>query len=136
MKRDWMHTRFGINAVGIGVVAVCVGVAFVLFHDVYLLAAGTPPEMWRYDRVLSDLAAGVGALFSIVSFFVFRPGLPRCVAAILAISLASYVFQPLLPVHGFRTDVVLCVARIAGCSSLLLLAHAYVRDLKAGRGKR
>ena len=136
MRRNWLNTRFGINFVAIGLVAVCVGVALVVFEDIWFVATGASPAMWLYDKVLCYLAAAVAAVFSVLSFFVLRPGLPKYVAVILAISFASYVVQPLLPVHGYRQVEVLCIARTVGFCSLLLLAREYRLDLKAGKVAR
>ena len=128
--------RYGIDFAAIGLFAVCVGVVLVVFHDVWFIVTGAAPAMWLYDKVLSYLAAAVAAVFLIASFFTFRPGLPKYVAVILAISFASYVVQPLLPVHGYRQAAVLCIARTVGFGSLLLLMREYLFDLKAGKVAR
>ena len=71
-------------------------------------------------EVQSALLAGVAALFSVANFFVFRPGLPKAVTLILAVSFGSYVIQWFSPVHDQRLTF-LCVARLIGFSSLALL---------------
>jgi hypothetical protein len=131
MRHNWLNTPFGIDFVAIGLVAVCVGVPLVVIQDIWFVATGAAPTLWPYDKVLSYLAAVVAAVFSVVNFFVFRRGLPKNVAVILAISLASYVAQPFLPVHGYRQVAVLCVARIVGGCTLLLLVRKYCLDLRA-----
>jgi hypothetical protein len=133
MKRHWLNTRFGIDFVAIGLVAVCVGVALVVFQDIWFVTTGSSPAMFLYDKGLSYLAASVATVFSVVSFFVFRPGLPKYVAVTLAISFASYVLQPLLPLHGYRPVETLCIARTVGLCSLLLLAREYLVYLNAGK---
>jgi hypothetical protein len=130
MRRHWLSTRFGIDFVAIGLVAVCVGIALVVFQDVWFVANGASPAMFPYDKGLSYLAAAVATVFSFVSLFVSRSGLPKYVAVTLAISFASYVVQPLLPVHGYRPIEVLCIARTVGFSSVLLLAWEYLLNLK------
>jgi hypothetical protein len=135
-RRDWLNLRFGVDFAAIGLLAVCVGVALVLIQDIWFLATGAWPAMWLYDKVLSYLAAAVAAVFLVATFFVFRPGLPKYIAVILAISFASYVVQPLLPVHGYRQVAVLCIARTLGFCSLLLLVREYLIDLRAGRVAR
>ena len=133
MRRDWLNTRFGIDFAAIGLVAVCVGVALVVFQDTWFVATGALPAMWPYDKALSYLAAAVAAAFLVATFFIFRPGLPKYMAVVLAISFASYVVQPLLPVHGYRQVAVLCIARTVGFCSLLLLEREYLLALKAGK---
>ncbi len=130
-RRGWLNMRFGIDFAAIGLVAVCVGAALVVFQDTWFVATGALPAVWPYDNALSYLAAAVATVFLAATFFAFRPGLPKYVVAILAISFASYVAQPLLPVHGYRQAAVLCIARTAGFCSLLLLVREYFLDLKA-----
>ena len=129
MRRDSLNMRLGIDFAAIGLLAVCVGVALVVFDDIWFIATGAAPAMWLYDKVLSYLAAAVAAVFLVASFFIFRPGQPKYVAVILATSFASYVVQPLLPVHGYRQIAALCVARTVGFCTLLLLVRQY-RHLK------
>jgi CBS domain containing-hemolysin-like protein len=136
MRLNWLNRRFGTDFVAIGIVAVCVGVFLVVFHDFWFLATGEPPAIWLYDKVLSYLAAAVAAVFLTASFFIFRPGLPKYIAVILTISSASYVVQPLLPVHGYRQIAVLCVARTVAFCTLLLLMRRYRLDMKAATGQR
>lgn len=133
MRRDWLNTRFGINFAAIGIVAVLLGGVLVALQDIWFVATGASPTLWLYDKVSSYLAAGVAAVFSAVNFFVFRPGLPKFVAVVLAISFASYVAQPLVPIHVYREVAALCIARTAGLCTLLLLARIYFLDLKAGK---
>ena len=130
MRRDWLNMRFGIDFAAIGLLAVCVGVTLVVFHDIWFLATGAVPAMWLSDKVLSYLAAAVAAVFLVASFFIFRPGLAKYVAVILTISFASYVIQPFLPLHGYRQVAVLCIARAVGFCSLLLVVRKYRSDLK------
>ncbi|HUA99575.1 MAG TPA: hypothetical protein VMA34_14690 [Terracidiphilus sp.] len=136
MKRDWFNMRFGIDFAAVGLLAVCVGAALVVFHDIWFVAAGAPPAMWLYDEVLSYLAAAAAAIFSVACFFVFRRGFPKYVAIVLAVSFASYVAQPLLPLHSYRQAAVLCTGRTLGLSSLPLLAWKYILDRRAGKVAR
>jgi hypothetical protein len=136
MRLGWLNTRFGIDFVAVGLFAVCIGVTLVLIQDIWFMATGSWPAIWLYHKVLSYLAAAIATVFSVVSFFVFRPGLPKYVAIMLTVSFASYVIQPFLPIHVYHVVAVLCVARTIGFSTLLLLARAYFLDLKAGKVAR
>jgi hypothetical protein len=94
--------------------------------------------MWPklpYREVLNHLLAAIAAVFSAGSFFVFRPGLARVVAVVVAISFGSYVVQPFVTVHSHQLAA-LCVARSLGFCTPLLLVRAYFVDLKAGRVAR
>jgi hypothetical protein len=135
MTLDWLHSRFGINFVAIGLVAALVVIAVIVFQDVSFLVTGVWPKLPWYREVLYHLLAAVAAIFSAVSFFVFRPGLPRFVAVVVAISFGSYVVQPFVDIHSHQLTA-LCIARILGLCTLLLLVRTYLVDLKAGRVAR
>jgi hypothetical protein len=133
MRRYWLNTRFGINFVAVGLVAVWVAAAVIVVQDVWFLSTGTWPKLPLHREVLYELLAAVAAAFSITSFFVLRPGLPKIAAVVLTISYASYVIQSFAPIHGHDHLVVLCVSRMFGFCTLLLLIRRYFLDLKAER---
>ncbi len=133
MRRDWLLTRRATKFVGFGLVAVCVAVPVIIIEDVWFLSTGVWPKLWPGDEVLFHLLAAVAAAFCAANFFIFRPGLARFVAVVLAISFASYVIQPFAPIHGHEQLTALSVGRIVGFCTLLLLVRTYVLDLKAGK---
>jgi hypothetical protein len=135
-KRSWLVTGFGIDFVAVGILGVWFGAPLIAFHDIWFLATGTPPAMFPYDKALTYLAAAVAAVFSCVNLFVFRPGLPKYVTVILAILFGSYVVQPLLPVRTYPGIAAICICRIVGFCTLLLLVRASVIHLRAGKTAR
>lgn len=135
MTRDWLHSRFGINFVAVGLVAVVVSVAVILPQDISLLSTGVWLKLPWYREVSYHLLAAVAAIFAAASFFVFRPGSPRFVAVIVGISFSSYVVQPFVKIRSHQLSV-LCLARTLGLCTLLLLVLTYIVDLKAGRVAR
>ncbi len=132
MTIDWLRSRFGINFVAVGIVAALVVVAVIAFQDVSFLVTGVWLKLPWYREVLYHLLAAVVAIFFAVSFFVFRPGMPRFVAVVVAISYVSYVVQPFADVHSHQLTT-LCLARLLGFCTLLLLVRAYLVDIKAAR---
>jgi len=128
--------RFGINFVAVGLVAASVAIPVIMVLDIWFLVTGVWPKLSLHREVLYHLLATVAAVFSAGSFFVFRPGLPKFVTVVLAISFGSYVVQPFVPIHGNQQQTVLCVARILGFCTLLLLVCRYFLDLKAGRDEQ
>jgi hypothetical protein len=123
MPRDWLYSRFGINFVAIGLVAALVAVPVIVIQDASFLVTGVWPKLPSHREVLYHLLAAVAAVFSAGSFFVFRPGLARVVAVVVAISFGSYVVQPFAILHSHQVAA-LCVARIFGFCTLLLLVRA------------
>ncbi len=136
MTQDWLKTRFGIDFVAIGLVAVCIAAPIIVLHDIWFVTTGEWPRLWLFDKVLLYLLAAVAVVFSVASVFVFRPGLPKWVATIVAVSFASYVVQPLVPIHSHAQVSAVCVARAVGLCTILLLVRSYVTDLKAGKAAR
>jgi hypothetical protein len=135
MTRNWLASRFGINSVAFGIVAALIVVVVIVWRDVLFLITGAWPKLSWYREVLYHLLAAVAALFFGVSFFFFRPGLPRFVAVVVAISFASYVVQPFAAIPS-QPLTALCVARIVGFCTLLMLLRVYFVDLRAGRVAR
>src|SRR6266853_1363472 len=113
MPRDWLYSRFVINFVAIGLVAALVAVPVIVIQDASFLVTGMWPKLPWYREVLYHLLATVAAVFSAGSFFVFRPGLARVVAVVIAIAFGSYVVQSFVIVHSHQLAA-LCVARIVG----------------------
>ena len=132
MQFDWLRSRFGINFVAVGIVAAVIAAAAIAFQDISFLLSGVWPTLPWYREVLYHLLAAIAAIFFAVSFFVFRPGLPKFVAVIVAMSFSSYVIQPFTYVHSHQLTA-LCVARLLGLCTLLLLMQTYVADIKSGR---
>ena len=136
MKPDLLKTRFGINFVAVGLVAALFAIPVIMVQDIWFLVTGVWPKYPLHREVLYYLLAAVAAVFSAGSFFVFRPGLPKFVTVVLAVSFGSYLAQPFVPIHGNQQQTVLCIARILGFCTLLLLAWRYFSDLKAERDAR
>jgi hypothetical protein len=126
-----MNSRFGITFVAVGLVAALVAVAVIVTQDVSFLVTGVWPKLPWYREVLYHLLAAVAAVFSAVNFFVFRLGLPRFVAVVVAVSFGSYVVQSFANFHSLQLTA-LCVVRILGFCTLLLLVRTYREDLRAG----
>jgi hypothetical protein len=135
MTRNWLNSRFGINFVAIGLVGGLVAIAVIAVQDVSFLFSGMWPKLPWYREALYYSLSTVAAVFWAVNFFVFRSGLPRVVAIIVAISFGSYLVQPFADIHSHQLTA-LCLARILGFCTPLLLMRTYVVDLKAGRVAR
>jgi hypothetical protein len=135
MTRAWLYSRFGINFVAVGLVAAFFAVTVIMIQDASFLVTGVWPKLPWYREVLYDLLAAIASVFSASSVFIFHPGLPRFVAAVVAISFGSYVVQPFVIVHHSQLTAI-CAARVLGFCTLLLLAWVYFANLKAGRVER
>jgi len=129
MTLDRMDSRFGINFVAMGVVGTFAAVPVIALQDVLFLVTGAWPNLPVHREVLYQSFAALAAVFWAVHILVFRPGLPRFVSVVAAISFVSYVVQPHVHIH-FHLLAALCGARILGLCTLLLLAGKYLVDRK------
>src|SRR5215470_5149464 len=98
MTPHLLDSKFGINFVGVGLVATAISVPVVVFQDVSFLLTGVWPKLVWCPEAYFYLIAAAAGIFWAVSSFSFRSGSPRFVAVIVAVSLASFVVQ----VFGFH----------------------------------
>lgn len=135
MRRDWLHTRFGINFVAVGLVSAWFAVAIIATCDIWFLISGTYSKLPLHREILYGLVAAIAAVFSAINFFVFRPGWPKVVTVVVALCFGSYVIQLFVPIRNPHQLTTLALARIVGFCTLLLV-RTYRADLKAGRVER
>jgi hypothetical protein len=135
MNPAWLNSRFGMNFVAIGLVASLVAIPVIAFQDVLFLVTGVWPGLPWYRELLYLLLAAAAAVFWATHVFVFRPRSPRFLAIVLAISFGSYIVQPFANIQPHLLTE-LCLARILGFCTLLLLVRTYWVDLRAGRVAR
>jgi hypothetical protein len=131
MRRHWLNSRLGIKFVAVGLFAIAVAAPLIILQDIWFISTGARPTLWLYDEVLCYALAAVATAHLIASFFVLRPGLPKYVAVIVALSFASYVVQPFLPIHNYKHMALLSIIRTVGLCTLLSIAWEYQSDLKA-----
>jgi len=129
MRLAWLNTRFGVNFVAAGLVTTLVTIPLIMVQDISFLVTGTWSKFFLLRQSLYILYAATAAVFCAVNFLTFRPGLPKFVTALLAISFASYVVQPFVPVHQHWLSGV-CIGRILGFCSILLLVRTYLLEVK------
>jgi hypothetical protein len=88
-----LGTSTGLNVVAIGIVASALSLVMFTIQDLLTLLTGKfvafhgPKGIWYV--VLAILAA----LFCAMNVFVLRPGLPRFLAVLLSITMASHVLE-------------------------------------------
>jgi hypothetical protein len=130
VKRHWLNSRFGIDFLAVGVVASIFTGLFIVAQDAVFLVTGAWPKLPSYRLVVLIPLAGVASIFWAVTFFIFRPGWPKVVAAALAISFGSYLVQHFVPILPAQLTA-LCIARVLVFCTPLLLVRAYYAERKA-----
>jgi hypothetical protein len=93
MRRGWLGTAAGLNVVAIGIVASAVSLVMFTIQDLLTLLTGKFAAFHGPKGIWYVLLAILAALFSAMNVFVFRPGLPRFLATLLSITMASHVFE-------------------------------------------
>ena len=131
MRQDWLKTKFGINVVAIGLVAIVFsGIIFtlqdisILLTGKFLFTLGTLRDIWYL------LIATLAALFSALSVLIWRPGLHRIVIGLFSVSMASHVIEQFvfLPTPQMKG---VAVCRIGVALGLIFLFLRYVWRTKA-----
>jgi hypothetical protein len=93
MRRGWLGTATGLNVVAIGIVASALSLVMFTIQDLLTLLTGKFAAFHGPKGIWYVLLAILAALFSAMTVFVFRPGLPRFLAALLSITMASHVLE-------------------------------------------
>jgi hypothetical protein len=93
MRRGWLGTAAGPNVVAIGIVASALSLVMFTIQDLLTLLTGEFAAFHGPKGIWYVLLATLAALFSAMNVFVFRPGLPRFLAALLSITMASHVLE-------------------------------------------
>ena len=129
MKDDWLGTRFGLNFLAVGIVATLVGASVILIQDVAFLFTSEWPRLSLGREVIYVVLAAVASVFAIANVYIFRSGLPKYIAGILAISFGSYVVQSFVHPNA-QVLRFISAARSIGICTLLLLVRTYFVESK------
>jgi hypothetical protein len=78
--------------------------------------------------------ATVAALFSALTVFVWRPGLPRIVIGLFSIAMVSHIIEQFVILPALQMKVV-AVCRIGIALGLILLFVQYSRTAKADKSR-
>jgi uncharacterized protein YjeT (DUF2065 family) len=124
MRRDWLQTSIGVNVVAIGLVAIMLSLSLFTLQDCWILFSGEPYVLHGLSGTWYLLWAGIAALFSLATVFIWRPGPHRIVIALFSISMASHVLEQFvsLPAQQLRL-VATCRIIVAGALILLFLRY-------------
>jgi hypothetical protein len=131
MRRDWLGTSTGINVVAIGVVAIMFSLAVFAVEDFSILLTGKPYALHGPRGSWYLLWAGIAAVFSAMTVFIWRPGLPRIVMALFSLSMASHILEQFvtLPTQQLKS---VAACRILVSVALTLLVWRYRSTTTAG----
>ena len=117
----------GTNLVAIGIVASIVSFAVLTVHDIWFLSSGShaPGGLKLYAYYLP--LAALSAIFWVATAFVWRPIIPKVVAVLAAVAMASHVFQRLggIPMAQLR---LLSLCRVSLFLALVYFTFRYGRS--------
>jgi hypothetical protein len=127
VRRFWLFSSSGMNFVAIGIAASALCFAVLTVDDVVLLCTGsqTSGDLRLYGFYLP--LAAVASIFWAVTVFVWRPVLPKVVAGLASVAMASHIYQRLavIPVSHLR---VLALCRVLLCLALVFFTLRYGRE--------
>lgn len=117
MKQDWLKSEIGINIVAIGIAATMISLMVFTVEDVSILLTGNLFAFRTFRIAFYSLTAALATLFCGLTIFIVRPGLPRIVIGLLALSMASHAIEhfvampatPMKVIAAFRIVVSLLV---------------------------
>ena len=130
MKQTWLITEMGINVVAIGDVAIIYSLFLFTLQDISILLTGKFVVITGLYGLWCVLLATVAALFSALTVFVWRPGLPRIVIGLFSVSMVSHIIQQFAILSASQVKEV-AVFRIGIALGLVLLFLQYGRAKKA-----
>src|SRR5260370_3432209 len=124
MRQDWLTTSTGINVVAIGLAAILFSLVLFAFQDFLILLTGKPCALHGLKGSWYLLGAAIAAVFSAMTIFIWRPGLPRIVIALFSISMASHILEQFftLPAQQLKS---LAACRIFVSAALMFLLSRY-----------
>jgi hypothetical protein len=113
-----------VNVVAIGLVAIIFSLVLFTIQDFWFLLFGKLVVLHGLRGIWYLVWAALAAVFSAITVFTWRPGLPRIVIALFSISMASHVFEQFvaLPAQPLKL-VALCRIFVAMALVLLLLRY-------------
>ena len=120
MRLKWLGTSVGANIVALGIVAIVFALFISTFGDIVFLVTGNVWTPGGFRSVWYPLWEALAALFSAITFFVWRPALPRIMIALFAVSMASHVVERFAPMPAQQLRLV------AICRLLISLGLALV----------
>lgn len=130
MKRAWLKTEIGINVVAIRLVAIMYSLFLFTLQDISILLTGKFVVITGLYGFWYVLLATVAALFSTLTVFVWRPGLPRIVIGLFSVSMVSHIIQQFVILSASQVKIV-AVCRMGIALGPVLLFLQYSRATKA-----
>jgi hypothetical protein len=123
MKQGWLNSKIGINIVAIGIVATMLSLAVFTVEDVAILFTGNLFAFRTPRLAFYSLAAAVAALFCGLTIFIFRPGLPRIIISLLAVSMASHATEHLVPIASTPLKVIAALRIVVSLLVIVPILH-------------
>ena len=124
MRQDWLRTSTGINVVAVGLVAIMFSLALFAVQDFSILLTGKPYALQGLRGSWYLLWAATAAVFSAMTIFIWRPGLPRIVIALFSIAIASHILEQFVTLPALQLKSV-AACRIIVTAALILLVSRY-----------
>jgi hypothetical protein len=125
MRRDFLRTSIGVQVVAIGIVAIVLSLQLAL-QDIWILITGKLVVLTGLRGAWYLICAGVAALFSAFTVFIWRPGFPRVVIGLFSVAMVSHIIEQFvsLPERPLR---ILALCRVGVTLGLIFLYMSYLR---------
>ena len=127
VRKFWLLSPTGMNFVAIGLAASALCFAVLTVDDIWFLSTGSHASSGLKLYAFYLPLAVLSAVFWVVTVFVWRPFLPRVIAALASAAMASHTYQRLavIPVAQLR---LISLCRVSLFLILVYFALRYGRE--------
>ncbi len=96
MRKKWPQSSPGMTLFAVGITATMLSLAVFALQDLAILITGKFARWSPLRDVGYVIGAGIAALFCAFTGFIWKSGFPKTLAALLSVSMASYVLERFL----------------------------------------
>jgi hypothetical protein len=118
MRKKWIEGEPGITLIAVGLAATMLSLAVFAVQDMMILIKGKFIGWSPLRDGWYVTCAGIAAIFSTFTAFIWRSGFPKILATLLSVSMASYVLE------RFVSIPTLWLRPVASCRVLLAMTIA------------
>ena len=109
-----------MNVVAVGIYAIMFSLLVFTFEDISIVLTGRLDSFFRPSGIWALSWAALATVFSAMTVFIWRPGLPRIVMALFSISMASHILEQFVAFPAQQLKLA-ALCRISVAVALVLL---------------
>src|SRR5271157_30533 len=127
IRKFLLFSPAGMNLVAIGIVASVVSFAVLTIDDIWFLCTGSQTSGGLKLYALYLPLAALSAMFWAVTVFLWRPVMPKVIAALASVAMASHIYQRLAVIPAAQLRL-LFLCRVSLCLPGVYFILRYGRE--------